>query len=73
MRKTQLALAAVALVASTAAMAEVKISGTLEGAVANTSAPVPVSSVIRATRSADVSSDVLEILLLNTFQSDEER
>jgi len=36
MRKTQLALAAVALVASTAAMAEVKISGTLEGAVANT-------------------------------------
>jgi len=37
MRKTQMALAAVALVASTAAMADgVKISGTLEGAVANT-------------------------------------
>jgi len=37
MRKTQIALAAVALVASTAALADgVKISGTLEGAVANT-------------------------------------
>jgi len=37
MRKTQMALAAVALVASTAALADgVKISGTLEGAVANT-------------------------------------
>jgi predicted porin len=37
MRKTQMALAAVALVASSAALADgVKISGTLEGAVANT-------------------------------------
>jgi len=37
MKKTQMALAAVALVASTAALADgVKISGTLEGAVANT-------------------------------------
>jgi predicted porin len=36
MRKTQVALAALALVASTAALAEVKISGTLEGAIGNT-------------------------------------
>jgi len=36
MKKTQMALAAVALVASTAALADVTISGTLEGAVANT-------------------------------------
>jgi len=35
MKKTQVALAALALVASTAAMAEVTIYGTLEGAVAN--------------------------------------
>ena len=42
------------------------------GLAANTSAPVPVSSVTNERSSADVSILVLDTLLLNTVQSDDE-
>jgi len=43
------------------------------GLVAKTSAPEPVSSVMREASSEEVSREVEEILLLKILQSDEER
>ena len=52
---------------------EAKRPSVIDGAVANTKDPEPVSSVMSAASLAEVSSDVEEILLLKTFQSDDAR